>query len=258
MVSVRRAATPADNLKERIMITADFVLAGKAVFTIDNGKGTHYTFRVSQSKPEAGKRPAFFISLQTAGERNGRYIGLVNEQDLTVKLTRNSKFTEDDTTTKVARFALNIVAGRKVAPVGYDILPSAKCGRCGRKLTQTESIIAGIGPECAGKVTRRNVHGATTTTVAPVTAATVEARMQEIEAEGDRAQTVRESAPEARPDRVRCDRCAGTGQFITRVENGRPTGPGGECYRCGGKGYQTVADSRRNYGYDNFYARVSL
>lgn len=52
--------------------------------------------------------------------------------------------------------------------------------------------------------------------------------------------------------RARCARCAGTGQFITYVENGVPKGPGGICYRCGGKGYTTTADRKRNYGYDNF------
>lgn len=55
----------------------------------------------------------------------------------------------------------------------------------------------------------------------------------------------------------RCDRCAGTGQFITYVENGVPKGPGGICYRCGGKGVQTLGDRRRNYGHDNF-APISL
>jgi hypothetical protein len=50
----------------------------------------------------------------------------------------------------------------------------------------------------------------------------------------------------------RCRRCAGTGQFITYIENGVPKGPGGICYRCGGKGWQSVADTRRNYGHDNF------
>ena len=54
----------------------------------------------------------------------------------------------------------------------------------------------------------------------------------------------------------RCQRCAGTGRFITYVENGVPRGPGGECYRCRGKGYQTDADSRRNWGYDNYGVRV--
>lgn len=53
-----------------------------------------------------------------------------------------------------------------------------------------------------------------------------------------------------------CSRCAGTGQFITYVENGVPKGPGGPCYRCGGKGVQTVADHRRNYGYDRWGVKV--
>jgi DnaJ-class molecular chaperone len=51
-------------------------------------------------------------------------------------------------------------------------------------------------------------------------------------------------------ERKQCERCAGTGQFITGSMNGKPTGPGGICFRCGGKGHQTDADERRNYGYD--------
>ncbi|GAF96966.1 unnamed protein product [marine sediment metagenome] len=47
-----------------------------------------------------------------------------------------------------------------------------------------------------------------------------------------------------------CGRCAGTGQFITYVENGKPRGPGGECFRCNGKGFHNNADRRRNWGYD--------
>lgn len=57
--------------------------------------------------------------------------------------------------------------------------------------------------------------------------------------------------------KTRCERCAGTGQFVTYVENGVPKGPGGPCFRCGGKGVQTVDDRKRNYGYDNFGMRVS-
>jgi hypothetical protein len=48
----------------------------------------------------------------------------------------------------------------------------------------------------------------------------------------------------------KCRRCAGTGQFITYVENGKPKGPGGICFRCGGKGYHTQQDRKRNNGYD--------
>jgi len=56
----------------------------------------------------------------------------------------------------------------------------------------------------------------------------------------------------AKSMRVKCKRCAGTGQFITMVVNNKPTGPGGICFRCEGKGFQTEADARRNWGYDRF------
>lgn len=54
----------------------------------------------------------------------------------------------------------------------------------------------------------------------------------------------------ARAVTFKCRRCAGTGRFITMVENGQPKGPGGACYRCGGKGFQNDDDARRNYGAD--------
>lgn len=49
---------------------------------------------------------------------------------------------------------------------------------------------------------------------------------------------------------MKCRRCAGTGLFVTYVENGQAKGPGGECYRCGGHGVQTAEDGHRNRGSD--------
>lgn len=57
-------------------------------------------------------------------------------------------------------------------------------------------------------------------------------------------------SPEHKDARVFCGRCAGTGAFITYVENGIPKGPGGPCYRCNGKGFHTAADRKRNVWYD--------
>ena len=58
-------------------------------------------------------------------------------------------------------------------------------------------------------------------------------------------------AAETRHD---CPRCMGSGKFTAQVVNGRPVGPGGDCYRCDGKGWQSDADRRRNAYYD---ARVA-
>ena len=54
----------------------------------------------------------------------------------------------------------------------------------------------------------------------------------------------------ARATAVRCARCAGTGMYITGSVNGQLTGPGGQCFRCRGKGKQTYADGVRNMTYD--------
>lgn len=65
-----------------------------------------------------------------------------------------------------------------------------------------------------------------------------------------------EHAPEAwvraaRVARIPCRRCGASGRFTTGTVNGRPTGPGGPCYRCDGKGFQVDADARRNFGADH-------
>ena len=64
----------------------------------------------------------------------------------------------------------------------------------------------------------------------------------------DRRATQDDTA-EVRPDGT-CGRCGGTGKFVTYVENGKPRGPGGECFRCQGKGYQTLKDAQRNIAHD--------
>jgi len=53
-----------------------------------------------------------------------------------------------------------------------------------------------------------------------------------------------------------CGRCATTGRFITGTMNGKPTGPGGDCFRCNGKGYHDRADRKRNWGYDRYGIRI--
>lgn len=65
--------------------------------------------------------------------------------------------------------------------------------------------------------------------------------------------------PAPRGTNENCGRCAGTGRYITRVENGKPVGPdGASCFRCQGKGYQSDADRTRNFWYDAKYQKVRM
>jgi DnaJ-class molecular chaperone len=74
--------------------------------------------------------------------------------------------------------------------------------------------------------------------------------------EGKDAPTAEDFVSAAQRVRFPCRRCAGTGQFIYLVENGVPRGPGGICFRCGGRGWRTDKDERRNYVYDVHYRYV--
>lgn len=59
------------------------------------------------------------------------------------------------------------------------------------------------------------------------------------------------------PGLHKCQRCAGTGRYFTRIENGRPAGGGGQCFRCGGKGFTNQGDRKRNWGHDVNYVPAS-
>lgn len=50
----------------------------------------------------------------------------------------------------------------------------------------------------------------------------------------------------------RCGRCGGTGRYVIGAENGAPKFGGGDCFRCGGKGYQNADDVHRNRAYDKY------
>jgi DnaJ-class molecular chaperone len=61
---------------------------------------------------------------------------------------------------------------------------------------------------------------------------------------------------QAKPVKHQCDGCSGDGQYFRgHIENGVRKGFIGTCFRCGGKGWQSEADRKRNYGYDRFYRR---
>ena len=70
---------------------------------------------------------------------------------------------------------------------------------------------------------------------------------------GDETSKARAYVRAALRVRFTCRRCAGTGAFITYVENGQPKGPGGPCFRCAGRGTQADEDVRRNYVHDCHY-----
>lgn len=147
------------------MITTEFVMAGNATFTLeipaefraDKPVNPHYTYRVRKAKANDRWPEAWFINLLTGPENTADYqpIGKVDPQTGEVRLTRNSKFTDDTWPVRLINRALIRLwkgEGQALEAAGFKMHHEGRCCRCGRLLTVPESIESGIGPECASRM----------------------------------------------------------------------------------------------------------
>jgi len=140
----------------KIGLDKSFFMGGNATFTVDNGKGTHYTFKIRQPKkanPRFTGRAPHFVSLLTGPDnvRSYSYLGMLTALD-DFRLTKASKMNEKSVPVKVICWVLALVATNGSMPEGYKVHHEGKCGCCGRPLTVPESIERGIGPECWAKM----------------------------------------------------------------------------------------------------------
>lgn len=135
------------------MITKQFVTAGRAIFTIKSVTGEYYTYRVKKVITDHG-RALWFVALLTGPDNTSSYtyLGQLNDNDGTVRLTKASHYTDDTLPVKVIRWALRLVWRDAPVPDGYRFHHVGRCGRCGRELTVPESIESGFGPECIHKI----------------------------------------------------------------------------------------------------------
>jgi hypothetical protein len=131
-----------------------YTQAGRATITLLSRKtGKHLTYKVSRAHNDDGSaKDLWFVGVLTGPENTSdySYLGIISETG-EFRTTGKSKFAPDST---VAR-AFNYFWKHAVAdaiPADLEVRHSGHCGRCGRLLTVPESIEAGIGPECAGKM----------------------------------------------------------------------------------------------------------
>jgi hypothetical protein len=127
-----------------------FFEQGRAVFTVANNKGDHYTFRIGRSKDTQ----PLFVGLLTGpdNESSYTYLGIYEPEKKQVRLTAKSKYTNESAPTKVVNWAIRQVAENTPLPEGYSIQHAGKCCKCGRLLTDPVSCEFGIGPECRSKL----------------------------------------------------------------------------------------------------------
>jgi hypothetical protein len=129
------------------------IAMGAAILTVSNGKGEHVTFSVKAPKKttERGGRTIDrgaairFVSIMSGDTYV--YSGLLDSND-GIKTTKGSKISREDRRFAAVSWVLRQVAKGIPLPEGYALAHQGCCLRCGRALTNPDSIASGIGPEC--------------------------------------------------------------------------------------------------------------
>lgn len=125
-----------------------FMLAGKATFTVRSEKtGEHLTFQVRNWK-KAKDGTMHFVSVRTGNDYAG--IGFIRDR-VRYQLGTKSDLSYDDNRVKGFRYVFEHLC-QKHMPPKCEVWHEGQCGRCGRPLTDPESIERGIGPDCLAKM----------------------------------------------------------------------------------------------------------
>ena len=131
----------------------EFVLSpktttGSATFTVVSEKtGTRFTYKIAGG----GEKP-FFVKLLTGSNNTSdySYLGTIFDDGTKLVPKRNGSITSNAPSFKALSFTIAMLNNGVEFPSAFSLYHEGKCGKCGRKLTDPESIDRGIGPVCAG------------------------------------------------------------------------------------------------------------
>lgn len=142
----------------------EFFLGGRACFTLsipadfaaEHKTPKQYVYRISKVEANPKYPEAYFVSMLVGAnnETDFQYIGQLDSSTGEVRTTHKSKVPADSMAMKLLNRALANVwreTPEKIQAAGFELLHSGKCGKCGRVLTDRDSIAAGLGPTCRGK-----------------------------------------------------------------------------------------------------------
>ena len=117
-----------------------FILAGNALITVKSLRtNKHFTYRIKKKKNAS----IWFVSVAyNGGDRQFNYIGCILA-DNTFKHTKASQVKQSTDSFIAFNWAWNNLSSEQI-----ELWHEGHCGRCGRTLTEPESIKLGYGPVC--------------------------------------------------------------------------------------------------------------
>jgi Family of unknown function (DUF6011) len=124
-----------------------YTIAGNATITLQSEKsGAHFTYKI-----RAAKNPGVYFVWLLCGQDNEtdyQFIGWIGKGKF--QRSAKSRVSADAPSFKAFDWFWNIQHNGDNG--NLIVLRPNKCGRCARTLTHPESVISGIGPECASKI----------------------------------------------------------------------------------------------------------
>lgn len=133
---------------DTVNVAREFVLAGNATFTVKNHQtGNEFTYRVVQNATDYN-RPHWVSVMFECEYKN---VGVIFD---TVNFRHYAKchLLKTSPEWKAFNWVWDMLTNDTPMPEFVTLKHEGKCGRCGRKLRVTESIVNGIGPVCAKKL----------------------------------------------------------------------------------------------------------
>lgn len=126
-----------------------FFTAGNAYFTLRSTSGTRFTYRINKHK----KLNLYFVSVLTGSNNisDYTYLGTIKPtpNGYTFGLTAGSTISGEAKSFQAFNYVFTLlINGHELNFV--EVWHEGKCGRCGRKLTDPQSIESGFGSYCIG------------------------------------------------------------------------------------------------------------
>lgn len=124
-----------------------FALAGDATLTLQSRRtGQHYTYNIH--KPDDQETDNIRFVKVLGGDGRYHYLGTVR-RNRGFSTTEKSQFGSNSPQARAFAYFWTWTAENRL-PGELAVLHEGRCGRCGRPLTNPESIRTGLGPICSG------------------------------------------------------------------------------------------------------------
>ena len=137
---------------------AHFMFAGKAVFTLNNtNTGNRYTYKVKRLKykdPRVQAAAPYFVYYLTGPDEYKYMATIFDSNRYKLTATNKSRLKPDSLPWAALQWVLDSIkknhdTGRSKWPTEFQFWHEGQCARCGRALTDPESISRGYGPYCS-------------------------------------------------------------------------------------------------------------